>query len=300
MQPFSFLQSKEWEIIQQSLGRKTWRLEDILVIKHDLPGGFNYLYLPHADLQQEEIRVPIKEFYKNIEDIASLEKSIFLKIEPLSRDEHSIDTRVPSKNLQPQKTTILDLSQTEEELLRVMHPKTRYNIRLAKKHGVIVAGDPLSSSSQDFTLFFSLLQKTAKRDNFSLHDKKHYQALLHTKSPDFSNELFLSTYNGEILASALVNFYRKTNTATYLHGASSTEHRFMMAPYLLHWHIIEEAKKRSFLRYDFWGVDENQWPGMTRFKMGFGGEILCRPQAYDKVYRPRVYVAYQIAKKFLS
>ena len=70
-----------------------------------------------------------------------------------------------------------------------------------------------------------------------------------------------------------------------------------MAPYLLHRRIIEEARKRGMERYDLWGIDEIHWPGVTRFKRGFGGEEKYYPNAVDIVFRPIPYMLYTVARR---
>jgi hypothetical protein len=50
-----------------------------------------------------------------------------------------------------------------------MKQKTRYNIRLAIKKGVIV------QPSADVNLFFQLIQATGERDRFGVHSLAYYQ-----------------------------------------------------------------------------------------------------------------------------
>ena len=73
-----------------------------------------------------------------------------------------------------------------------------------------------------------------------------------------------------------------------------------MAPYLSQWEQIKEAKKQGFQIYDFWGIDEINWPGVTRFKNGFGGKEIEYIGAYDYVFQPWWYVVYKGTKKILG
>jgi len=45
----SFLQSKQWADFQESLGFKTWRINNILIIKRNLPFGKSYFYSPRCE-----------------------------------------------------------------------------------------------------------------------------------------------------------------------------------------------------------------------------------------------------------
>ncbi len=297
-----FLQSPEWEEFQRRLGRKTWRMGGALVIRHDLPGGFNYLYSPRPSLVTGSQLSVIKES-------ARKEGSIFLKIDPTSSLESNFPREVRLRQadpLQPQKTVVLDLQKSEGELLQKMHEKTRYNLRLAERHGVLAENlfSPTKSGldkvgtvpSYQFSEFWSLLNETAKRDRFRPHERIYYEEMLAVQSGDFSNELFLAYYQKKALAAAVVNFYKPGGVATYLHGASSREDKHVMAPQLLHWRIIQESKARGFKHYDFWGIDEKRWPGLTRFKLGFGGEVIEYPPTIDVVYRPMWYKIYLALK----
>ncbi len=286
MTSMSFLQSSEWEQFQNLLGRKTWRAGGVLIIRHDLPGGFNYLYCPRP----EKLSLIGDGWLKEVGDIAARERSIFLRVDPAEPFRpKGVNFRI-SRPLQPQKTTILGLGRPEDELLSSLREKTRYNIRLAERKGVSVSQDNNPAA------FWEILRKTAEREGFHAHSRGHYEKLFSVQSPNFSNELFFAEYGGGAVAAALINFYE--NTATYLHGASLREYRAVMAPHLLHWRIIQEAKKRGLKFYDFWGVDEKKWPGVTKFKLGFGGEVIEYPPSVDMVYRPWWYGAYTLARRF--
>lgn len=223
-----FLQSKEWEEFQRSLGRKVWRVEDVLVVKLPLIFAKSYLYSAGSE------RSPSIDKIKNI---AKTENAIFFKFEPTvnetGSDPVSLGFIKSMKEVQPQKTLILDITKREGELLNEMHQKTRYNIRVAERHGMKV----LNSKNKNLEEFWGLIQKTSQRDNFSTHPKEYYKKLLELPFV----ELFSVEYGGKIVAASIVLFYG--NTAYYLHGASDYERRDLMAPYLLHWETIKYAKK---------------------------------------------------------
>jgi len=284
----SFLQSKEWLNFQSSLGRKVWQIDGIIVIKHNLPFEKSYLYAPRCN------RGFLSEtFLEKIKEIAKQENSIFLKIEP-AEEAGAIDLGkygfVKAHNIQPIKTLILDISKPEQELLNQMHYKTRYNIKLAEKR---VKAQISKLKSQNFNDFWKLIQETIKRGKFRSHPKEYYQKML--EIPGL--ELFVTEFQNKIIAANIVVFYEKI--AIYLHGASDYEQRNLMAPHLLQWEQIKEAKKRGCIEYDFWGIDEQKWPGVTRFKKGFGGREISYPGAYDLVFQPLWYKIYKIARKIL-
>ncbi|MBI2122447.1 MAG: peptidoglycan bridge formation glycyltransferase FemA/FemB family protein [Candidatus Sungbacteria bacterium] len=232
----------------------------------------------------------------SVEKFAKEEGAIFLKIDPAEKLQTTNYKLQTTKSIQPRETTVLDLAKSEDELLSAMHEKTRYNIRLAERRGVRITKQESRIKNGELGAFWNLLQETAGRDKFKTHPREHYEKLLAVRDEEFSNEIFFAEYNGKIIAAVLVNFYKPSDTATYLHGASGREYREVMAPHLLHWHVIKEAKARGFKHYDFWGIDEKRWPGLTRFKLGFGGAQIEYLKSFDLIYRPTIYKLYQFLR----
>lgn len=295
----SFLQSEEWERIQQRMGRKTRRAAGFLLIRHDLPLGFHYWYCPRPVLDD----AICDAFFEEAEAIARQDGALCLKIDLLS-DFDVVSRHLPIANrrhvfdasLQPKKTVILDLSDDEQTLLARMHQKMRYNIGLARRRGVVVTHHEAPDDDTQ-KIFCDLLAKTARRDGFGTHPPAYYGCLLSERSDSFRNELACAMYNGRIIAAALVNYHGPDGVATYLHGASSKEYKEVMASHLLHWEMAMRAKNAGFRAYDLWGIDEKRWPGVTRFKLGFGGRVAEYPEALIALYRPLAYTAYRAVKK---
>lgn len=283
----SFFQSREWQEIQERIGRATFRVNGVLIIRHDLPWGLNYLYTPRPEGADGD-------FFSQAGRLALESGAVFLKIDPVRPLPTLAPLNFSSFSIQARETTTVDCRKGESGLLSAMRAKTRYNIRLAERHGVRARLVPPEAIESEFEPFWQLLSQTAERDRFSLHDKSYYRILLETRNADFENQLWLAERDGELLAAAIVNFYHPSATATYLHGASSGERRQIMAPYLLHWAAIKAVKNRGFSFYDFGGIDERRWPGLSRFKKGFGGATLNFPESRDFVFRPVLYRLYRL------
>jgi len=298
----SFLQSPAWLAFQNSLDRKTWEIEGINTIKYNLPFKKSYLYAPRCGGNFLSA-----SFLGKIKEIAKQERTIFLKVEPSfaeATEGESLEKKLKrlgfekSNNIQPQRTIILDITKSEQELLGEMHYKTRYNIQLACKRGVEIRNPkslPCRQAGEirNFEEFWRLMEQTAQRDGFRSHPKEYYQKMLEIPGV----ELFVAKYENKIIAANIIVFWDKM--AIYLHGASDYKYRNLMAPHLLQWEQIQEAKKRGCAEYDFWGIDEKKWPGVTRFKKGFGGQEIIYPGAYDLVFNRVWYLIYKIARKIL-
>ncbi|MEX2090678.1 MAG: peptidoglycan bridge formation glycyltransferase FemA/FemB family protein [Candidatus Paceibacterota bacterium] len=309
MQSKSFLQTEDWLGFQESLGRKVWRFaagpdegrNTIManIIKHDLPLGKSYLYIPHGPVLNFDnfgggVKNEIDNFFKHLKDLAKENKSIFVKMEPISDSVMELIFRKRMKkadSLQPQKTVIMDLEQSEEELLSKMHHKTRYNINLASRKGLVF------KESDDVKIFWDLLRKTAKKDKFQTHEKHYYFELydFFKNKEDVRVELFTVDYEGKAVAGALIMFYG--DTAYYLHGAMDRGYKEFMAPYFMHWEIAKHAKSAGHKYYDFWGIDARRWPGVTRFKLGWGGRQVEYPGSFDIPISNFWYLLYRVVRK---
>lgn len=303
----SFLQTNEWLKFQNSVGNKTFRFDDgkitANIIKLGLPMGKSMLYIPHGpDIRFDDIRGGLKNevanFVTYLKNLAREEKAIFVKIEPASDLVMELlyrrGFRRSSKQIQPYKTVVLDLSLSEEHLLGKMHAKTRYNINLSEKKGLSL------EESDDLDVFWKLLKQTAKKDQFSTHSRDYYEKMLNFFGEgELKTKLFLVKYGNKYIGGAVVMLYN--DTAYYLHGAMDREHKNLMAPYFMHWEIIKWLKASRLssnkLFYDLWGIDAKKWPGVTRFKLGWGGDLKEYPGSFDLVTNRLWYLAYSLARR---
>lgn len=189
---------------------------------------------------------------------------------------------------QPLDTLMLDIRQNEEQLLASMHEKTRYNIRLAEKKGVHVEVASVSAQRDALEAFITLNKQTAARDRFQSHGPGYYRRLADHLPPEML-KVYLAKFEGHVIAANLVVHFG--DTTTYVHGASGNAHRNVMAPHLLQWRQILDAKMAGAQWYDFFGIETLQrkrasrqgstWAGITRFKQGFSGQLVSYVPAYE-------------------
>ncbi|MDP2647944.1 MAG: peptidoglycan bridge formation glycyltransferase FemA/FemB family protein [Candidatus Yanofskybacteria bacterium] len=295
----SFLQTNEWLEFQQTLGREAWHIDDggviANVIKHEVGLGKSYLYIPHGPVLSGNFD-GFPNFISSLKRLARETGAFFIKAEPIddkvAQTMADVGFRPSSKYIQPSKTVIADLSFSELELLSRMHHKTRYNINLATKKNLSLG------ESDDMEIFWQLLERTAAHDKFFAHPKEYYRQLAEffKTGKEIKTRLFLTIHNGMPIAGALTLTHG--DTAHYLHGAMDREYRNLMAPHFMHWEIIKLYKREGFNYYDFWGIDAGRWPGVTRFKLGFGGKEIEYPGPFDLPISKFWYGAYTIARRF--
>ncbi|MDR2509637.1 MAG: peptidoglycan bridge formation glycyltransferase FemA/FemB family protein [Spirochaetaceae bacterium] len=205
----------------------------------------------------------------------------------------------PLKNaaadIQPPDTVLLNLNLESEALLSQMKPKTRYNIRLAAKKVTVRRPD-----KDGLETFYALFRETAARDGIALHSIDYYRALFEEAASEKNTTLAAHLYiaESESMPIAGIITIDYGGTTTYLYGASSNEKRNLMAPYLLQWTAILDAKKAGSVTYDLFGIPPTDDPahpmaGLFRFKTGFGGRIIHRAGSLDYPCRPLVYSAFR-------
>lgn len=303
-----FLQAWAWGEFQSHLGRPMWRLGAYdgsrfvgaaLVIEHQLILGRSYLYCPRGPLAESaEAWTALVE---RLRELGQREQVMYVKIDPniLMFDQPPLPRwAVAGTTLQPRRTWIIDTARLPAEELAASHQKTRYNIRLAEKRGVTVRW---STEDRDRESFLELMAATYKRQEIRLHPLNYYRQEIAALKAAQMMEFGIAEYQGRALTANMVIWHGQT--ATYLHGGSSDEHKDMMAPHLLQWRTIERAHERGVKEYDLWGIapaDEpnHRWQGVSRFKRGFAGREIEFPASINIVIQPQWYQAYRLAKRF--
>jgi lipid II:glycine glycyltransferase (peptidoglycan interpeptide bridge formation enzyme) len=236
-------------------------------------------------------------------------RAILLKVEPdlwePAAPDGSRDNPPPPgfqaspQTIQPSRTLIVDLAGSEEEVLGRMKQKTRYNIRLAQKKGVVV------HPSADLETFHRLMSITGVRDSFGVHNLTYYRRAYEIFHPRGACELLLADYQGEPLAGLMI--FTRGRRAWYFFGGSASDHRDRMPNYLIQWEAMRWARARGCTEYDLWGVPDEEeetletqftaradglW-GVYRFKRGYGGVLRRAAGPWDRVYLPALYAIYR-------
>lgn len=336
------LQSERWLRFQESTGKDIIPFSDggfrANGILHELPVVGAYLYVPRGPIvREEETGDKEQEISKGVRALVAKARSAgakWIRVEPETEDlldsmRRSCGERIVKAphDVQPRETFVVDVSKGEGELLAGMKSKTRYNIRLAEKKGVQVT---VSRDGEYRDAFIGLVRGTALRKGLVPHPEAYYRRMLDAFLGD-AGALFVASHEGDILGINLV--VRHGDTATYLHGGSSTAKREHMAPFLLQWAAMRDARNAGCAWYDFGGVKtehkmqdagcrmqksgdkkrnddgknhaslimhhvSDDWSGITRFKTGFSPATVPKrtPGSYDIVLDRRAYRTYDMLR----
>ena len=194
--------------------------------------------------------------------------------------------------MEPRDTLCVDLRPPEEAILAQMKPKGRYNIGVARRHGVVVVEDTSWNGLADF---LSIYDDMADRQGLRAKPHSYFERLIDLLAPRRRAGLFFAEHQGARIAAALVVYFGPR--ATYFFGGSLATHRNLMAPYLLHFEIMRRAKALGYESYDFWGVapeaePDHPWADISVFKRKFGGGEVRLVPTLDLVYDPVAYEYY--------
>jgi len=302
------LQTGEWGELKSEHGWSAARLivEDCgcQILFRKLPLGLTLGYIPKPMLKNQPSDV-MDRLWAGIDQICRQRRAIFCKLET-DEWEDTVEPTIPipkgfrrsPHNIQPPRTILIDLRDSDQNLLARMKQKTRYNIRLAEKKGVQVR------PWNDLQAFHQMLQTTGRRDRFGTHSLDYFRRVYDLFHPSGMCELLVAESDGTALAALMV--FARGKRAWYLYGASTDEQRNLMPTYVLQWEAMRWARNKGCEIYDLWGVPDLDEPelearfesrsdglwGVYRFKRGFGGSLKRARQAYDRVYQPLLYWSY--------
>jgi lipid II:glycine glycyltransferase (peptidoglycan interpeptide bridge formation enzyme) len=262
---------------------------------------------PALDYHDAPLR---RQVLAQLERLAQRERAFFIKIDPEVVRSWGLEYErvsplgsafmrdltgrgwIPSdEQIQFRNTVELSLEWTEEQLLAAMKQKTRYNIRLAERKGVVIR----PGSPADFPDIVAMYQETAARDGFTVRPAAYYlDGWTALYEAGMAQPLVAEADGRPVAAVILVRF---GDRVIYMYGASRNEARERMPNHLLQWEGIRWARAQGCRVYDFWGApdeftEEDRMWGVWRFKAGFNGEVVRFVGAWDYPARPLWYRLY--------
>lgn len=306
----NFLQSWYWGEFHNSLSHKIYRdgiyKGDVLVgvalyIVEKAKRG-KYIIVPGGPLIDWTDGDVVAQTILRIKEIAKLEKAVFVRVRPQLEDTEEnhvlfkkLGFRIAPTHLHAELTSELDLSLSEDDLLKNMRKQTRYEIKKGEKLGIVVSETTDPNTIKDF---YDIQLKTATRQKFVPFSYD----FLHKQFQVFSNaglaKLYTAKFEDKILAQAFIIFYG--HEGAYHYGASTEDGRQYPGAYAVLWKAIRESKRIGLKSFNFWGVapeghKNHRFYPISIFKRGFGGKDKAYIHARDLVIdMPRYFVAFMV------
>lgn len=305
------LQSWEWGEARKAMGTEIIRfggylqdelVEAYLMTIHPIPHTpYKIGYIPRSYILPSTLLDFLKEFARS-------NKIIFIKFEPDSNMsdvanqaitdlKKTYNIRRSAHPLFPDWTMELGLVLSEEELLANLKSKTRYNIRLAAKKGVVIKE---MNTEEGFEIFAKLYFDTTKRQHYFGHNKSYHRTIWENLKGSLATILIAWYENTPLAAYELFLF---KNKLYYPYGGSSEEYRNLMGANLLMWEAIRYGKKHHAETFDMWGAsapnaeDGNIFGGFTRFKEGYNAQYVEKIGSYDFIINQHAYSLYSITHR---
>lgn len=293
----SIWQTKHWQemLVLSKQSEKYYEIDGIFIEKRTVSLREFWLFIIWLN---KELTAKQTEL---LQSLCIKEKCLFIQIESIHYTETAFFQNITPfkegyyKKFIPPYTAVIDVTKDEEEILSSMKPKGRYNIGLAKKKWVSV--EMVEKTKENIEVYHLLMQETTSRDNFFGNTYSYYETFLATLE---NAELFIAYFEWKAIAGWI--FVYEWDTAYYYYGASSNEHRNLMAPYLLQWTAIEEAQKRHCKIYDFLWIatpwEENSplaW--VTDFKLKLSPDSRKVSESVIWVNKKWKYVLIQILRR---
>ncbi|MDO4898548.1 MAG: peptidoglycan bridge formation glycyltransferase FemA/FemB family protein [Rothia sp. (in: high G+C Gram-positive bacteria)] len=300
----NILQSDIWAKLQEHNGHTVLRGEGqgwryMATLEGGKTGRYLYApYGPEADSAQA--------FDAAIADMkrqAAEHKCWFIRVEPTNGaiwGEQSGEAFLASRGfklsprqVQPGHTQMIDVTQSEEEILKGMVSTNRNLHRNIHKKGVTFEK---SQNPEDVKILLRFLGETAQRLGFNRQHDDYLMNVAKVLMPADAATLFIAKVDGEPIGASLV--YDSDDTRVYAHAATSFAHRKLQAGNPLLSTIIMDAKAKGLKHMDLFGIaptddPEHEWAGFTKFKKSFGGESVAFPGTWDLAVSKQGYRAYQ-------
>jgi lipid II:glycine glycyltransferase (peptidoglycan interpeptide bridge formation enzyme) len=290
----SFLQATPWGHVKRPNG---WRAARVvidaaggpvgaqLLVRHPrpLPKGFGYAARGPIAASALD-RASLGAFTEAVRGAASGLGVAHVRMDPELEDpDGSIASTLrelgwqPAPEIQPQKTQVIDLSLSEEELMAALRKKTRQTLRKAMGETEVVEGGP-----ERLGEFHRTLAGTMDRVGLPFRSEGFFRTLWDAYAPAGQAKLLLAqTESGEVTSGTFMVGWGPTLVALY--GGTTEEGRKRNSKYLINWEALRRAKAAGYARYDLWGLPND---GITYFKQGWGGREVTYVGAWDLVVDP--------------
>lgn len=297
----SIWQTKSWQKMLKKSGQVSefFELNNIFIEKRKVALGEYWLFILWFEnkLNQKDIN--------NLIEFCKKEKCLFIQIETLDyykKTEFKINNfkKWYYKKFITPYTSVIDLNQTEDEILSKMKPKWRYNIKLAIKKWIEVK--EVEKTDENMKKYYDLMLETTSRDNFNWNTIDYYKTFLNEL---INTKLLIAYLWDKIIAWWIFAFDKNVSIYYYWASTSDKKYRNMMAPYLLQWTAIKIAKEKWSELYDFLWVsspwdDNSDLTWVTDFKLKLSRDVRQVSESYIYINKKLKYIFINILRKLIK
>ncbi len=305
----SHLQTSLWGKVKEKLGWEAIRIILIeqerilcgaqLLIRKYIP-GISICYITRGPIIRHDHLGLISTLLDQIIQYCRKKKITYLAIQPPVAGDYIIPYLEkygfqPSElELAPTASILIDLSMSEDQLLKGMKRQTRQNVRRSDKEGIVIR----VGSERDIQTFYKIHYETSNRQGFLAYEEAYLHQLWDTFNPGGHIALIFTEYLGEVVSGLLLIGVGGTVCAKLL--GWSGKFAELRPNDGLFWGAIQWSKSNGYHYFDFEGIaragalawnSKGELPDEYRqtpdfMKIGYGGQVTIFPIAYDFVYNP--------------
>ncbi|HET7099209.1 MAG TPA: peptidoglycan bridge formation glycyltransferase FemA/FemB family protein [Patescibacteria group bacterium] len=300
------LQTSAWAEFRREWGNEVIETKYGIITAHKIPGTKYKIGI------FEKGPTPTQPMLDELKIIGKKNNLVFIKLEPnfgwefpISNFQFPIKSKLikllkqngatGGKTLFTPTTFWIDLTLSEENLLKSFSSKTRYNIRVAERNGVKIKED---NSDKAFSKYLELTSETVNRQGFYAHTRKYHKLMWEILKKAGIAHLLVARFNppspkdseGQVITTWILFAWK--DFLYYPYGASTEEHKNVMANNLMMWEAIKFGKKMGLKTFDLWGRETGK--GFTKFKEGYSPKVIEFLGTWDLVINKPIYVVYRI------
>src|SRR5215212_6288007 len=257
-------------------------------------------HIPRGPVISGEWLPVARELFEAVDELAARHGAVSVVVEPdgplppdAAYDELGF-VAADQPHYSPARTVKVPLLD-DSALLSQMRSGTRKDVRRGQRRGVQVTRHS-SSDAAAMTALHELLQDTARRNEFEINDRSYYEDFMSVFGDDAA---LLLAHLGETPVAGVIVFSALREGVAMFAG-SSTEHRVAGATAYLQFEAMRWLRDQGCTRYDLWAIPAadptptdgqwqrsqgDNWQGIHHFKVGFGGDIVTYPPAWQRPVR---------------
>lgn len=290
-----FLQSDIWREFQKSIGRKLvegsgdgWSY--VGNVAHDRYGA--YVYVPYGPFAKNK-----KALEAAKEDLIKKAKQVgayVVLVEPTPPITRKIASEVfknKGVHRQAHRTILIDLNQSEDEIIAGMAKTRRKQHRNYGSKGLVIEKN---NNLETLDKFYELLTISSKEKGFYVRDFEFFKSMYEILVPSGNASLFTAKRDGNTEVVALI--YDDEDRRYYAHVGRDLSDNSLQASAPLISYMIIDAKRSGKKYFDIYGISESddftdEKSGFTVFKKSFGGDIVDYAGAWEIPIKPGPYYA---------
>lgn len=251
-----------------------------LILEWRFPGGFRIAKLTRGPLFLTDVleteRAAIFRLIKQRYPVAKLNLFFMTPELPAGAESDALLRGIGMRPMVTGYSTVwLDLRPELETLRAGLHMKWRNQLKLAEAEPIRVRSG-FGGAPMEWLL--SRHDQHRKRRKFRAPAGAFVAAIADSGRDKRATQVFTAYVGSEPIAAILT--IRHGNSATYYVGWTGVEGREKQAHNLLLWSAIAKLKETGVEWLDLGGVDGLHMPGVSRFKLGVGGELVTLAGTY--------------------